>query len=93
VISSDTLGLILARELGPDGIRVNVNTVAPGLVPTDANAGEHQAEWIAHAEAATPLGRVSRPQDIADAVALFAGDATRQVTGAHVSVDGGRGLG
>ncbi|MFF3515082.1 SDR family oxidoreductase [Streptomyces sp. NPDC002573] len=39
-----TLGRALARKLGPDGIRVN--TVAAGLVPTDANVGEHQASWI-----------------------------------------------
>jgi len=89
--AQDTLGLILARELGPDGIRVN--TVAPGLVPTDANAGEHQSAMIANAKATTPLRRVSLPQDVADAVAAFAGDATRQVTGAQVSVDGGRSLG
>jgi 3-oxoacyl-[acyl-carrier protein] reductase len=89
--AQDAAGMALARELGPDGIRVN--TVAPGLVPTDANAGEQQASWIAAAEAATPLRRVSRPEDVAHAVALFAGDATRQVTGAYMSVDGGRSLG
>lgn len=88
--AQDTVGVILARELGPDGIRVN--TVAPGLVPTDANAGEHQPAMIAGAEATTPLRRVSQPQDIADVVAFVAGDASRQVTGEYFSVDGGRSL-
>jgi 3-oxoacyl-[acyl-carrier protein] reductase len=89
--AQDTAGLTLARELGPDGIRVN--TVAPGLVPTDANAGEHQASWIAAAEAATPLRRISQPEDVAHAVALLASDTTRQITGAYLSIDGGRSLG
>lgn len=86
--AQDALGLALARELGPDGIRVN--TVAPGLVPTDANAGEHQQQWIDAAAAATPLRRVSRPEDVA---AMLAGDGARQVTGAYLAVDGGRTLG
>jgi 3-oxoacyl-[acyl-carrier protein] reductase len=89
--AQDTVGLVLARELGPDGILVN--TVAPGLVPTDANAGDHQASWIARAEAETPLGRVSRPEDVAEVVAMLVADGARQVTGAYLSVDGGRSLG
>lgn len=87
----DALGRVLAGELGPDGIRVN--TVAPGLVPTDANAGEHQASLIAAVAAATPLRRVSRPDDVADVVAMLASDLSRQVTGAYLSVDGGRSMG
>jgi 3-oxoacyl-[acyl-carrier protein] reductase len=88
--AQDALGRVLAAELGPDGIRVN--TVAPGLVPTDANAGAYQAAMIERAEAATPLGRVSRPEDVAGVVALLVSEASRQVTGAYVAVDGGRSL-
>jgi 3-oxoacyl-[acyl-carrier protein] reductase len=89
--AQDALGRALAGELGPDGIRVNI--VAPGLVPTDANAGEHRAAWIANAEAATPLRRVSQPEDIANAVVLLVSDLTRQITGGYVAVDGGRSMG
>ncbi|MBU3066365.1 SDR family oxidoreductase [Nocardia sp. NEAU-G5] len=89
--AQDTLGLALARELGPDGIRVN--TVAPGLVATDANAGEHQQQWVEAAGAATPLRRISRPEDIAATVAMLASDAAAQITGARIDVDGGRSLG
>ncbi|WP_424215737.1 SDR family NAD(P)-dependent oxidoreductase (plasmid) [Streptomyces sp. BI20] len=88
--AQDTLGRILARELGPDGIRVN--TVAPGFVPTDANAGPGQEELAAAVAATTPLGRLTLPEDVAEVVAMLAGDATRRVTGTHVAVDGGRGL-
>lgn len=88
--AQDALGRVLAGELGPDGIRVN--TVAPGLVPTDANAGEYQAAMISAAEAATPLGRISRPDDVADVVAMLAGDMSRQITGACLNVDGGRNM-
>jgi 3-oxoacyl-[acyl-carrier protein] reductase len=88
--AQDTLGRVLAAELGPDGIRVN--TVAPGLVPTDANSGEHQASWIAVAEAATPLRRVSQPEDVAAVVVMLAGEGSRQVTGARINVDSGRSM-
>jgi 3-oxoacyl-[acyl-carrier protein] reductase len=85
--AQDALGQLLAKELGPDGIRVN--TVAPGMVPTDANAGPYQAAMIAGVERSVPLGRVSQPHDIANAVAMLAGDSARQITGASISVDGG----
>jgi 3-oxoacyl-[acyl-carrier protein] reductase len=84
----DAVVRTLAVELGPDGIRVN--TVAPGMVPTDANAGVHQHALIKDAESRTPLGQVSTPEDVADVVVAFASDATRQVTGAYLPTDGGR---
>jgi 3-oxoacyl-[acyl-carrier protein] reductase len=86
--AQDALARALASELGRDGIRVNV--VAPGLVPTDANAGPHQEKMIAEMSKTTPLGRVALVEDVADTVVALSADLTRHVTGAYVGVDGGR---
>jgi NAD(P)-dependent dehydrogenase (short-subunit alcohol dehydrogenase family) len=48
---------------------------------------------IAAAVAATPLRRVSQPDDdVAGVIALLASDMARQVTGVYLSVDGGRSM-
>ncbi|MFF1480635.1 SDR family NAD(P)-dependent oxidoreductase [Streptomyces sp. NPDC058301] len=86
--AQDAIGRALARELAPDNIRVN--TVAPGFVPTDANAGPHQASLIAHVAAGTPLPDAIRAEDVADAVVVLASDLSRKVTGTFLPLDGGR---
>lgn len=79
----------LAREELANGIRVNV--VAPGLVVTDM--GDRLAHALAGVPDAAaldrthPLGRVCRPEDVADAVAFLI--STPYVTGQRISVDGG----
>lgn len=77
-----------AVELGPE---VRVNGVAPGAIlwPDDDHA--YSAEVRAATIAATPLGRLGDPGDIARAVAFLALDAPF-VTGQVIAVDGGRGL-
>ncbi|MEU9088400.1 SDR family oxidoreductase [Streptomyces sp. NPDC048357] len=88
----DTLTLNLAKALGPRGI--TVNSVAPGIVDTDVNAGwlRGNAEAEAHAASLAALGRVGRPQDIADIVGFLASDDARWVTGRVVDATGGTGL-
>lgn len=76
-----------ARELGPQGITVNM--VAGGLLRvTDASRATPDAvfELIA---ASTPLGRVTTPAELADAVLFFASPWARAVTGQTLVVDGG----
>ncbi len=75
-----------ARELGPDGITVNV--VAPGWIPVERH-GEITAENSAGYVRDVPLGRLGTPEDIADVVAFVASDASRFVTGERVTVNGG----
>ncbi|MEV8511515.1 SDR family oxidoreductase [Dactylosporangium sp. NPDC051484] len=88
----DTFTRTLAKPLGARGI--TVNTVAPGVVDTDVNAGwlrgNPDAEAAVSAQAA--LGRVGRPVDIADAVSLLAGEEGRWVTATWIDATGGAAL-
>jgi len=76
----------LAKEVGPEGIRVNC--VSPGTVRTPVTA-----DWLDEHEAAVAesyaLERVGEPGEVADVVALLASDAAGWVTGEVVHVDGG----
>ncbi|MHB1295605.1 MAG: 3-oxoacyl-[acyl-carrier-protein] reductase [Anaerolineae bacterium] len=76
----------VAREYGPRGITVNL--VAPGFIETDMTAGL-SPELLAKAQDQVPLGRLGRPEDVADAVAFLASDAARYITGQVLCVDGG----
>lgn len=76
-----------SRDLGPDGVTVNM--VSGGLLrTTDASAATPEAVFDAIA-AMTPLGRVTTPEDLADAVLFFASPWSRAVTGQNLIVDGG----
>jgi len=76
-----------ARELGPKGI--TVNAVAPGMVLTQmAAALPAQVRQTALDEAV--LGRLTEPEDIANAVLFFLSDAARNITGQVLQVDAGQ---
>jgi 3-oxoacyl-[acyl-carrier protein] reductase len=82
----------LALTQGPRGI--TVNTVSPGITATDMNA------WLTDSDEAqkrvagmTALGRHGQPSDIADAVAFFASNDGRWVSGQVLEVNGGLFLG
>jgi 3-oxoacyl-[acyl-carrier protein] reductase len=75
-----------ARELGKHGIRVNA--VAPGFISTDILSSMPPKLLTAMVEH-TPLGRMGRPEEIADAYLWLASDAASFVHGAVISVDGG----
>jgi NAD(P)-dependent dehydrogenase (short-subunit alcohol dehydrogenase family) len=75
-----------AQELGPHGIRVNA--VAPGLIWREG-LDEAWPEGVARYRKAAPLGRLGRPEDVADACLFLASPAARWITGASLTVDGG----
>ncbi len=77
----------LAKELGPSGI--TVNCVAPGVIDTDMNAHLSDEDMKALCDE-TPLGRIGKAEDVAQAVLFFA-DAPF-VTGENLSVGGGFGM-
>jgi 3-oxoacyl-[acyl-carrier protein] reductase len=75
----------LARDLGPQGITVNM--VQPGPVDTDMNpANSDHAGMLRNAMAIPEYGQ---PEDIAELLTYLASDASRFMTGAAVTIDGG----
>jgi len=66
--------------------RIRVNSVHPGYVETPMTAVKEDWSSII---AKTPMGRLGRPEEIAEAVSFLAGDKSSFITGAEVCVDGG----
>lgn len=77
---------VWARELGRHGIRVNA--VAPGFIATEILAAMPQ-KVLDSMTSRTPLGRMGKPEEIAEAYVWLASKSASFVTGAVLSVDGG----
>jgi len=75
-----------AAEWGRFNIRVNA--VAPGLIWREG-LEQSWPDGVARYLAAAPLGRLGRPEDVADACLFLASAAARWITGASLTVDGG----
>lgn len=81
----------MAVELAPDKIRVNVVNPVAGDTPLLAEfMGSDTPEMRAKFIASIPLGRLSKPIDIANACLYLASDEAEFITGACLEVDGGR---
>jgi len=76
----------LARELAKKG--VTVNAVAPGFIETDMVSGLPEAA-LNQVKAMTPMGRLGKPEEIADAVVFLASPRSAYVTGQVLAVNGG----
>jgi 3-oxoacyl-[acyl-carrier protein] reductase len=87
---------VFSRSLAhPEGARgITVNAVSPGITETDMNSWLDESKESARRVAdMTALGRAGQPAGIADAVAFFASDEARWITGQTVEVNGGLFLG
>jgi NAD(P)-dependent dehydrogenase (short-subunit alcohol dehydrogenase family) len=91
----DQLTRCAAIELAPKGVRVNA--VDPGVVVTNLHrragmAAEQYAAFVERSKETHPLGRVGRPEEIAELILFLASDRAGWITGETLAVDGGRHL-
>jgi NAD(P)-dependent dehydrogenase (short-subunit alcohol dehydrogenase family) len=91
----DQLTRCAALELASKGIRINA--VNPGVVVTGLHRSggmseEAYAAFVEHSKTTHPLGRTGEPREIADLIYFLASDRAGWITGATVSIDGGRAL-
>jgi NAD(P)-dependent dehydrogenase (short-subunit alcohol dehydrogenase family) len=91
----DQLTRCVALELAPKGIRVNA--VNPGVVVTGLHRSggmndEAYARFLEHSKTTHPLGRVGEPGEVAELIYFLASDRASWITGATISIDGGRAL-
>jgi 3-oxoacyl-[acyl-carrier protein] reductase len=82
----DGIAKVMAMELGPTGITVNV--VGPGLTITDATAGQPK-EVHEQVAAITPLRRLGMPDDIGGVVLFLASSLSDYLNGEYLPVTGG----
>lgn len=76
-----------ARELAPEGIRVNA--IAPGTLDNDFTKGGMTDEIKAKIASNVPMGRLGTPEELANACLFLASDMSSYVTGATLDVNGG----
>lgn len=81
------LAKAMARELGPD--RIRVNCVTPGLIQTDITGGKLTDEMRTDILKGIPLNRLGNAEDVAGAYLFLASDLSAYVTGAVIDVNGG----
>ena len=81
------LAKAMAREFGPDGIRVNC--ITPGLIQTDITGDKLTPEMRADIIKGIPLSRLGDAADVAGCYLFLASDLSAYVTGAVIDVNGG----
>lgn len=77
----------MAKELGPDGIRVNA--LCPGMIDTTFHDTFTPDAARRGVEASVPLRRQGHPDDCADTVVYLVSDASSYITGANIDINGG----
>ncbi|MHB5702333.1 SDR family NAD(P)-dependent oxidoreductase, partial [Klebsiella pneumoniae] len=81
------LARAMARELGPDNVRVNC--ITPGLIQTDITAGKLTDDMTANILAGIPMNRLGDAIDIARAALFLGSDLSSYSTGITLDVNGG----
>ncbi len=82
-----------ALELGPRGVRVNA--VNPGVVLTNLHRAsgfdeEKYKAFLEHSKTTHPIGRVGKPEEVAELILFLASERSGWTTGTTISIDGGR---
>ncbi len=85
-VDSFTLGL--AREVAPEGVRVNA--VSPGMIDTEIHAAAGLPDRAAKAAPSIPMRRVGSAEEVAEAVIWLLGDGASYCAGTIVDITGGR---
>ncbi len=85
----DTITRVLAKELGPKGIRVNGVNPGPVLTEGVVSAGVDGSDFLNSMIQQTPLGRIGQPKDIAEVVTYLASDDAGWLTGSLIEAAGG----
>lgn len=83
----ETLTIGLAKEIGPEGIRVNA--VRAGTTDTEMHARSGNPERPQLVARTAPLRRIAKPEDIAEAIMWLASDHAAFASGAILSISGG----
>lgn len=84
----DALTIGLAKEVGPEGIRVNA--VRPGLIDTEIHASGGRPDRARELGVHSPLGRAGSAEEVASAIMWLVGPEATYTTGSFVDVAGGR---
>ena len=81
------LARAMAREFGPEGIRINC--ITPGLIETDITQGKLSPEQKKEISQSIPLNRLGRADDVAGACVFLGSDLSVYCTGITLDVNGG----
>jgi NAD(P)-dependent dehydrogenase (short-subunit alcohol dehydrogenase family) len=84
----DTFTIGLAKEVGPEGIRVNA--VRPGVIRTEIHFTSGDPGRVERIGRSAPLERPGEPEEIARAIVWLASDEASYITGALLDIAGGR---
>ena len=84
----DIFTLGLAREVAPEGVRVNA--VRPGIILTDIHADSGDADRPAKAASTIPMQRPGTAAEVAEAIMWLLAEQSSYTTGAVINVTGGR---
>jgi NAD(P)-dependent dehydrogenase (short-subunit alcohol dehydrogenase family) len=89
----DQLTRCAALELGPKGVRINA--IDPGVVATNLHRNSGMPEdayqkFLEHSKSTHPIGRVGKPEEIAELILFLASDRAGWINGVSYSIDGGR---